>query len=129
MKTPDEVESVFYEAFMHRDQDVMEALWNNGKVVCVHPGSRGIVGYDAVIRSWKHILQSSQQIDIRYQVESKSVSDELAVHVVTEEILENNVVLAMVIATNVYQKFNQGWLMIEHHGSVANAERKSETLQ
>lgn len=129
MQTADEVESVFYEVFMHRDQEVMAALWNIGNVICVHPGSRLIVGYDAVIRSWNHILQNSQKAEIRYQVESKSVSDELAVHVVTEEILDENVVLAVVIATNVYQKFTQGWLMIEHHGSVVNLQEKAETLQ
>lgn len=129
MKNADEVEIIFYEAFMHGDIDVMSALWADDNVVCVHPGSGIITGYESVIRSWRHIIEGSGHIDIRYRVETKSVTDELAVHVVVEEMLNNNRVMAVVVATNIYKKFEGGWLMTEHHGSLVNIEKKDETLQ
>lgn len=129
MQSPDEVETVFYEAFMHADSDVMQALWAEGNVVCIHPGSGAILGYEAVARSWKHILENSQPSEIRYTLTNKTVTDDMAVHIVTEEIMHEGSVMAVVVATNVYQKFAHGWLMIEHHGSVMQQQRQGETLQ
>ncbi|MCW8901990.1 MAG: nuclear transport factor 2 family protein [Gammaproteobacteria bacterium] len=129
MQTPDEAEIIFYEAFMHGDIDVMAALWADDNVICVHPGSGVISGYESVMRSWQHILEGSAHMDIRYRVENKMVTDELAVHVVIEEMLNINSVIAVVVATNIYKKFENGWLIAEHHGSVVNTEQKSETLQ
>lgn len=129
MQTAEEAEIVFYEAFMHGDIDVMAALWADDNVVCVHPGSGAISGYEAVMRSWQHILDGAEHMDIRYRVKNKVVTDELVVHVVMEEMLNNNRVMAVVIATNIYKKFEHGWLLTEHHGSVVNTELKEETLQ
>lgn len=129
INSPDEAEIVFYEAFMRRDVDVMSALWADGDVVCIHPGSGVISGYDAVIRSWQHILENSQPGDIRYNVINKTQTSNIAVHVVAEEIMDNNITAAVVISTNVYKRNAHGWLMIEHHGSVVRQERKGETLQ
>ena len=129
MQTSDEAETVFYEAFMHGDKEVMAAVWADDDVVCVHPGSGVILGYDIVVRSWKHILENTQGSDIRYTVTKKTVTDDLAVHIVAEEMMDNGIVMAVVIATNVYQKFEQGWLMIEHHGSLMQQQHKGEMLQ
>jgi hypothetical protein len=57
------------------------------------------------------------------------VTDDMAVHIVTEEIMHEGTVMAVVVATNVYRKFTHGWLMIEHHGSVIQQQRRGETLQ
>ena len=127
--TADEAETVFYEAFIHADIDVMTALWADDDVVCVHPGSGVVSGYQAVIRSWQHILGDAQGPGIRYSLLNKTQTDELAVHVVAEEILHDGAVVALVVATNVYQKFEQGWLIVEHHGSVVHQEHRGETLQ
>lgn len=127
--SPEEAEVVFYEAFMRGDVDVMSALWADDDVVCVHPGSGIISGYEAVMRSWRHILENSQGSEIRYNVLHKTQSNELAVHVVAEEIMDNDITAAIVISTNVYRKFGMRWLMIEHHGSVLNVESKGRTLQ
>ena len=74
IQTPDEVETVFYESFTHSDKDVMAALWAEGDVVCIHPGSGVILGYDAVIRSWNHILENAHRSKIRYTVSKRTVS-------------------------------------------------------
>lgn len=129
ISTADEVEAVFYEAFMHGDADVMAALWADDDVVCVHPGSGIITGHEAVTRSWRHILENSSSNEIRYTVARKSVSGDIAVHVVAEEMLGNGEVTAVVIATNVYRRYDRGWFMIEHHGSLVQSPGLGQTLQ
>lgn len=129
IRTADEAETVFYESFMRCDIDVMAALWSDGDVVCVHPGSGVIIGHDAVVRSWRHILENASPTDIRYTAINKHISNDLAVHLVTEEILNKSITVAVVVATNVYRKYEQGWLMIEHHGSLVQQNQKDRTLQ
>ena len=129
IQSPDEAEIVFYEAFTRGDADVMSALWSEGDVVCVHPGSGVISGHNAVVRSWRHILENSRGGEIQYTVMKKTQTDDLAVHVVTEEVMVDGVTVAVVIATNTYRRFAQSWLMIEHHASIVQQRREGETLQ
>jgi len=130
LKTPEEAETVYYQAFMHCDVKVMAALWADGDVVCIHPGSGVIEGYDAVLRSWNHILTNAQSPQINYAVLRQSVSDDLVVHLVAEEIVTEGEASALVLATNVYQKFNSGWLMVEHHASLVQQSRpQNQTIQ
>ncbi len=128
-KTPDEVDAVFYEAFMHCDPDVMSALWADKDVICVHPGAGAIVDYDAIVRSWANIFSNAQRTNMKHTVIKRVVSNELAVHVVAEEMLSSGTLVAVVLATNVYRKFENGWLMIEHHASLVQNRRKGQTLQ
>jgi len=128
-KTPDDIEAVFYEAFMHCDADVMAGLWAAEGVVCIHPGSGAIVDYKTIIRSWGNIFNNAQRTGIKYTVVNALVSNDLAVHVVAEEMLSSGRVSAVVLATNVYRKFDSGWLMIEHHASLVQHRSEGQTLQ
>ena len=127
--TPDEVEAVFYEAFMRCDPDVMAGLWADEGVVCVHPGSRAIIDYDSVIRSWANIFSNANRTEMKYTVISRLISKDLAVYVVVEEMLSSDTVTAVVLATNVCRKFDSGWLMIEHHASLVQNRSNGQTLQ
>jgi len=129
IQSSSEAEAVFYEAFLHCDVDVMTALWAEGDVICVHPGSGIISGHDAVVRSWQHILTNSRPPDIRYTLVSRSVSGDLAVHFVQEEIHSGEIIVANVIATNVYRRARHGWQIVEHHASIVQAEAANRTLQ
>jgi ketosteroid isomerase-like protein len=124
----DEVEAVYYEAFGHCDVEVMAALWAVGDVVCVHPGSGAVVGHEAVARSWRHIFTGSLPPQLNYTVAKRTVSDSLAVHIVIETIGSAGEE-AVVLATNVYQKFAEGWLMIEHHASLVQSAQTKHTVQ
>lgn len=64
-KSPDDIETVYCEAFIHCDVDVMAALWSDGNVVCIHPGSAAIMKRDAVVRSWSHIFANAQRPDLK----------------------------------------------------------------
>jgi len=126
--TADVVESVFYKSFNQCDFDKMRKVWADDEVVCVHPGSAAIVGYAAVLRSWQHILSNAQLPDIQVSVIKRTISETLAVHLV-EEHIETGKQNAVVLATNVYQKYDSGWLMVEHHGSVIHSQTEPHTLQ
>ena len=128
-KTPDEVDAVFYEAFMRCDPDVMAGLWADEDVVCVHPGAGVIVEYGAIIRSWENIFSNVDSAEMKTTVIRRVLSDELAVYVVAEEMLSSGQVAAVVLATNVYRKFDSGWLMVEHHASLVQNQSNGQTLQ
>lgn len=128
LDSPEEVEAVYYEAFTHCDISVMAALWAQGDVTCIHPGSGVIKGYESVVRSWSHIFTGANPPQLEYNVLKRTISKDLAVHLVTEVIgLDDNA--AQVLATNVYQKFDRGWLMIAHHASLVQAQRRGKSLQ
>ncbi len=128
-KTPDEVDAVFYEAFMRCDPEVMAGLWADEDVVCVHPGAGVIVEYGAIIRSWENIFSNVDSAEMKTTVIRRVLSDELAVYIVAEEMLSSGQVAAVVLATNVYRRFDSGWLMIEHHASLVQNQANGQTLQ
>ena len=119
-KTPDEVQAVFYEAFKHCDSDVMAGLWADEGVVCVHPGSGAILNYDAIARSWANIFRNVERTEMQYTVINRVLSSDLAVHVVVEEMLSSDEVAAVVLATNVYRKFDR-WLVDDRASCIADA--------
>lgn len=128
-QSPEDTEAVYYEAFRHCDARVMAALWADGDVICVHPGSGAVVGHTAVARSWAHIFDNAQPPQLTVSVARRTVGDDLAVHVVTEQFASENAATTVVLATNVYRKFDAGWLMIEHHASLVEVAGHAHTLQ
>lgn len=129
LQTADEAEAVFYEAFQRCDSEVMAALWAEDDVVCVHPGSDAIIGHAQVARSFAHIFGGAQRPSILFSVVQRRVSADLAVHLVTEDIATGPDASARVLATNVYRKDAQGWLMVAHHASVVQARSHAQTVQ
>jgi ketosteroid isomerase-like protein len=128
-KTPEEADAVFYEAFKHCDTEVMAALWADKDVVCVHPGAGALVSHDAIVRSWANIFSNNHRTEINHTVINRVVSNDLAVFVVAEEILDSGTVSAVVLATNVYSRFVGGWLMIAHHASLVHNRPQGQSLQ
>lgn len=127
-KTADEAEAAFYAAFATCDHKAMAAVWAEGKVVCIHPSANAIYGHDAVMRSWTAILSAAGVPDILFNVIKKTVDNSLAIHLVEEHITSGQGA-AVVLASNVYQQFEQGWLMIEHHASQIPPQTETHTVQ
>jgi ketosteroid isomerase-like protein len=125
----DDVEATFYVAFSHCDRMMMETVWGNDDVICVHPGSQAIIGHTAVLRSWEHIFSNAVLPSMQINVVKRTVNETMAVHLVEEHIATGESTSAIVIATNVYRKFEQGWLMVEHHGSVVQGETMTHAVQ
>lgn len=127
--TSDEAEQAFYNAFSMCDQNAMSAVWADDKVVCIHPGSNAIYGYESVMRSWTHILNNAQLPRILFNTVKKTVNESLAVHLVEEHIASGQGAVVVILATNIYQQLENGWLMIEHHGSVTQSHAETHTVQ
>lgn len=126
---PDDAEAAFYLAFRQCDPNAMQAVWANDKVVCVHPGSAAIIGYEAVLRSWQHIFANAALPHLQTKVMHRIANDNLAIHVVEEQIATGDNTSARVLATNVYRKQDGRWLMVEHHGSLIQMQSEQHTLQ
>lgn len=130
--TPDDVETAFYTAFVDCDVQAMDAIWADGDVICIHPGSSALVGHDMVMRSWLNILTHAEPPNIHIEVLDRYVGTDLAVHVVEEHIRSASGTpgsTAVVVATNIYRREENGWHIYEHHASVTNSSRRQQTLQ
>ena len=128
LNTPDEVETAYYEAFLQSDINMMSALWGKEDVICIHPGTGVVSGYDAVVRSWVYIFEGGSVPQFNYSVLKRTQSNDLAVHLVIES-LGTGEQKVVVVATNVYQQFEKGWQIVEHHASVAQTQHEGHILQ
>jgi len=63
----------FYDAFTRLDLDAMQNLWaKRTPVTCVHPGWDLVIGYEAVMQSWRAIFEGTSEI--RFRVEDPQVT-------------------------------------------------------
>lgn len=121
----DEAEEAFYFAFEERDLIIMKALLAEKNVTCIHPDSFPLVGRDKVLECWQQIFNDGFDNVFKIKVLSKSVLNDIAVHVVSEEVFERHNLknrVNHVIATNVYIHEKNGWRQMTHHGSFFREE-------
>ena len=103
--------AAFYRAFADRDVDAMDALWaQDARVACVHPGWQALHGRDAVMDSWRSILDSPDAPEIACSNASVHASGDTA-FVVCVESLEGG----RLVATNVFVREAGEWRMVHHH--------------
>lgn len=117
----EETEAAFYAAFENCDLQAMDVVWADAEVICIHPGSTALVGRKVVMRSWSNILTNAEPPNLKVEVLSRTVNDELAVHVVEEHITPATGFpepTSVVLATNVYCLEADGWRLLEHHASM-----------
>lgn len=117
-------ETAFYAAFSNADVEQMMTVWARGcEVVCIHPSGPRLATLDEIRQSWALILQ--EQVLRRFELRGRLVlgDGEFCAHTVEENITVpgTSYVAPPVLATNIYQRLNDGWYMIMHHGSVAPA--------
>ena len=70
----------FYLAFEAKDIDAMTHLWSERReVICLHPGWPVLLGRDAVLESWRSILENPNQGAVSfYNATCAHMSDEVA---------------------------------------------------
>jgi ketosteroid isomerase-like protein len=118
--TPGDAERAFYDALETNDLEALMESWAPSEdIVCVHPMGPPLNGRAAVRDSWQAICHSGQQlrfnvIDLQYDE-----SDQLAIHVVREEITmgKEKPKFAAMVSTNVFRRGDDGWHMVLHHAS------------
>src|SRR5262245_13950869 len=99
----------------------MEAVWAHGDHVrCIHPGWGLLAGWDAVRQSWEAIFQSTREMRFSVSDVRPCVDGNIGWVTCTENILSDvggRVGVTAVLATNVFERRGDGWLMIHHHAS------------
>jgi predicted SnoaL-like aldol condensation-catalyzing enzyme len=117
-KTPEEAEAAFYRSIERADLQELDAVWSaEDNVVCVHPGATRIEGRKAVMDSFAELFFDAPILSFKIVDTLYTGNDELAVHLVREEIELEGQVVSIMVSTNIYQMESGGWRMMLHHAS------------
>ncbi len=113
----------FYLAFESLDMGRMETVWDGGDhIKCLHPGWELLSGWKAVMDSWQTIFQNTKDMKFALTDISVDVRGEAAWVLVTENITSSDLaeeVDVRVVATNIFVKRGERWLIVHHHASPA----------
>ena len=113
-----QVEESFYQAFQNCDIEQMKNIWGNtDEVVCIHPNSQRIFGYELIMASWEQIFAAQESVSIQISEPVYKLQENMAAHYIKEELFVAENKIASILATNIYQQTKQGWKMIAHHAS------------
>jgi ketosteroid isomerase-like protein len=125
----------FYHAFEVLSIDMMDNLWKHDEnVICVHPGWELLVGWLAIRESWVTIFQNTKiKITITNTKVRLSDNSDIGI-VVCQENIESSVNGQQdkigVIATNIFERSGNRWLIVHHQGSsIANYMPPNLSLQ
>jgi ketosteroid isomerase-like protein len=126
----------FYESLEKFDLPAMKSLWYRGPGVrCIHPGWEAINGYEAIIDSWDQVFKSTGWMRVTPTDVSTWRLGELGLVYCSENITakhDDEVGVAVTMATNVFRQTGEGWRMVLHHASPAPVDVTQEfsgTLQ
>ena len=113
--------AAFYAAFQSLDLDAMANLWARGvQVSCVHPGWDLVLGYEAVMQSWKGIFDGSGEIHFRSEDAQITAGSNMG-WVVSREILSTTVqsmTVENVLSTiNTFVLESGVWRIAHHHAA------------
>lgn len=105
-----EAHAAFYEAFSDRDMEAMEDVWaRDAPVSCIHPGWSLLVGRDAVLASWRSILEGPAAPEVAASREVVHLYGDTAVVLCVETLADGQL-----MATNVLAKEPGGWRLVHH---------------
>jgi ketosteroid isomerase-like protein len=112
----------FYEAFNLCDVNRMEQIWAQSPYVrCIHPGWEPVVGWPYVRQSWADIFESMDSIDFKLEdVHVEVVGESARVNLVAHasvKTVDNDVFQTTVVATTIFDKIDDQWLIVLHHSS------------
>ncbi len=111
----------FYAAFESLDIARMDRIWAHQEyVTCIHPGWSLRVGWPSVRDSWVLIFNNTFSMKFDLTEIQIQVAGDLAWVICTENITSQQgeaAVESRVLATNLYEKSGERWLIIHHHGS------------
>lgn len=120
--TADEAEMAFYEALEQGDAEAVMSVWaTDEELVCIHPGSLRIEGFEAIRDSWRQILGQGNRLKVRLSDIQRFEGMLYALHVLCEWAAEPGRTRqgTPVFCTNAYLLTDRGWRMVLHHASTA----------
>jgi len=116
-----EANARFYRVFESQDLERMDAIWSHGDHVrCVHPGWCLLAGWEAIRGSWETIFKNSTEMRFSLGDVHAHVEGGLGWVTCTENILSEirgRVTVTSVLATNVFERDVERWLLVHHHAS------------
>jgi ketosteroid isomerase-like protein len=116
-----EANAAFYRAFEALDLARMREVWLRAPYIkCVHPGWGLLVGWGPVMESWERIFAGTLQMRFLLSGVQVEVKGDLAWVVVTEHLeshQRDGKVTTQVQATNLFERREDRWFLIHHHGS------------
>ena len=111
----------FYEAFESLDISKMDEVWAHlDYVTCVHPGWTLRSEWPAVRDSWVLIFNNTFSMKFELTESIVQVAGDMAWVICVENIISQQAdesQHARVLATNLFERIGDEWLMIHHHGS------------
>jgi ketosteroid isomerase-like protein len=114
--------AAYYHAFGAGDFDRMCSIWAEEEVSCVHPGWPVLLGRDAILDSYRSILQNPHQEPIEPRNATALITDGDG-RVFCIELI-GGMALA---ATNWFRRIDGAWRMIHHQASPIAAQLQPET--
>lgn len=114
--------AAYYQAFGAGDFERMCGIWAEEEVSCVHPGWPVLLGRDAILDSYRSILQNPHQEPIEPCNATVLITgDDGRVFCIE---LISGMALA---ATNWFRRIDGAWRMIHHQASPIAAQLQPET--
>lgn len=111
----------FYRAFAVGDVAAMDAVWaRHAAVACIHPGWAVLRGRDAVMESWRVILETPGRPQISCRDATADVVGDAAFVTCYEDV--NQGILA---ATNIFVREDGAWRMVHHQAGPTAARASS----
>jgi ketosteroid isomerase-like protein len=111
----------FYHAFEALKIEEMEKVWaKDADIQCGHPGWRMLRGWGPVMQSWRRIFENTPSMQFTLTDVKIEIRGEVGWVTLYENInssIEGQNYSAAVLTTNIFQKTEEGWRMILHHGS------------
>lgn len=113
----------FYDAFSARDMAQMDAVWaHEAYVRVIYPTSTEIdAGWDAVRAHWQDAFDLFSEIGISMPEPDVRAGDQVAWVVGLEQVqarlASGEDVSFTTMATNVFERSGDKWLMVHHHAS------------
>ena len=115
--------SKFYHAFEDLSIVMMDNLWKHDEsIICVHPRWDLLVGWLAIRESWVTIFQNTKLIKFNITNTKIRIFDNGNIGVIVcQENIESSVNGQQdkigIIATNIFERYENRWLLIHHQGS------------
>jgi ketosteroid isomerase-like protein len=120
----------FYDAFESLDIAKMDEVWAHLEyVTCVHPGWTLRSDWPAVRDSWVLIFNNTFSMKFELTESIVQVAGDMAWVICVENITSqqsDEPQHARVLATNLFERIGDEWLMIHHHGSPVMSRSNEE---
>ncbi len=111
----------FYDAFGSLDVVKMDRVWaQQDYVTCIHPGWTLRSGWPQVRDSWVLIFNNTFSMEFELSDLQIQVAGDVAWVICVENITSRQgetLQETRVLATNLYERMDDEWKMIHHHGS------------